>query len=190
LCRDLLRGASLVLTRNSVVDACFWEHVPPRRSDHLRRGAVHLRPARPHRLLVQSLPSLRYITQAGGRLEPERVRRYAELGRRNGWRFVVMYGQTEATARMAYLPPEAAASHPTTIGVPVPGGSFELEPLDDAASADEGEHFHVYPPLEDASPVLAVLAALGVGIAAWSGPRWERLRPVPAATDSSQDPKC
>jgi hypothetical protein len=39
-----------------------------------------------------------------------------------------MYGQTEATARMAYLPPELASEHPQAIGVPIPGGSFRLEP--------------------------------------------------------------
>ena len=75
------------------------------------------------------LPSLRYITQAGGRLDPDRVRSYAELGRRQGWDLFVMYGQTEATARMAYLPPDLAAEHPHAIGVPVPGGSFRLEPV-------------------------------------------------------------
>jgi hypothetical protein len=46
-----------------------------------------------------------------------------------GWRFFVMYGQTEAGPRMAYLPPEHAVAHPHCIGVPVPGGRIEL--LDD-----------------------------------------------------------
>ena len=41
-----------------------------------------------------------------------------------------MYGATEATARMAYLPPELAESQPTSIGRPIAGGSFTLEPLD------------------------------------------------------------
>ena len=76
-----------------------------------------------------NLPSLRYITQAGGRLDPDRVRSYAEMGQRQGWDLFVMYGQTEATARMAYLPPDQAAEHPHAIGVPVPGGSFRLEPV-------------------------------------------------------------
>ena len=39
-----------------------------------------------------------------------------------------MYGATEATARMAYLPPELAASHPAAIGRPIPGGTFTIEP--------------------------------------------------------------
>ena len=41
-----------------------------------------------------------------------------------------MYGATEATARMAYLPPELAISRPTSIGGAIPGGSLTIEPLD------------------------------------------------------------
>jgi hypothetical protein len=39
-----------------------------------------------------------------------------------------MYGATEATARMAYLPPQFASSHPAAIGEPIPGGAFTIEP--------------------------------------------------------------
>jgi acyl-CoA synthetase (AMP-forming)/AMP-acid ligase II len=65
-------------------------------------------------------------------MSPEMVRRYAALGLASGWRFFVMYGQTEASPRMAYLPPELAASHPGCIGVPIPGGSITL--LDEAST--------------------------------------------------------
>ena len=60
-----------------------------------------------------SLPHLRYVTQAGGRLAPDRVRRFAGLGAQRGWQLFVMYGATEATARMAYLPAELADDNPT-----------------------------------------------------------------------------
>ncbi len=85
------------------------------------------------------LPSLRYLTQAGGRLAPERVRAYAALGRRRGWDLFVMYGQTEATARMAYLPPDLADRSPASIGVPIPGGSFALEPIPELP-LEPGDH--------------------------------------------------
>ena len=128
----LLRGATLALTDTSVTDPEFWDLVRAHRVttfagvpytfDLLDRiGFDQL-----------DLPDLRYITQAGGRLPPERVRSYAELGRRRGWDLFVMYGQTEATARMAYLPPDFAATHPHTIGRPIPGGSFRIEHLGDA----------------------------------------------------------
>jgi hypothetical protein len=76
------------------------------------------------------LPTLRRVTQAGGRLAPDRVAAVAERGRREGWELFVMYGQTEATARIAYLPPELAADHPAAIGVPIPGGDLRLEPVE------------------------------------------------------------
>ncbi|HET9422767.1 MAG TPA: AMP-binding protein, partial [Nocardioides sp.] len=70
---------------------------------------------------------LRYVTQAGGAMSPERIRALAELGDREGFEMFVMYGQTEATARMAYLPPDLVASRPETIGVPIPGGEFRVD---------------------------------------------------------------
>lgn len=128
----LERGAALVLTTLSVTDPGLWDLV---RTHH---GTTFAGVPYTFDLLDRigfdemDLPDLRYITQAGGRLAPDRVRTYSELGRRRGWDFFVMYGQTEATARMAYLPPELAATHPQTIGRPIPGGSFRLAPVSDA----------------------------------------------------------
>ncbi len=50
-----------------------------------------------------------------------------------------MYGQTEATARMAWLPPELARQRPAAIGVPVPGGSLRLEPVPECPEPGTGE---------------------------------------------------
>ena len=123
----LARGAGIVLTEHSVVDRCFW--------DAFHRHQATTLAGVPHTFDLldrigfeeMALPSLRTVTQAGGRLAPEKVRRFAELGRAEGWDLVVMYGQTEATARMAYLPPPLAAQHPGAIGVPIPGGSFDID---------------------------------------------------------------
>lgn len=130
----LLSGASLLLTEQSVVDPCFWDAFTANGATTFA-GVPHT-----FELLDRSgfsdrdLPSLRYITQAGGRLDPATVRRYAELGRRKGWDLFVMYGQTEATARMAYLPPDEALTHPHTIGRAIPGGRLEIEPFEGAAA--------------------------------------------------------
>jgi acyl-CoA synthetase (AMP-forming)/AMP-acid ligase II len=123
----LLTGASLLLTDASVVDEPFW-------TAFTRAGATSFA-AVPHvfDLLDSSgfadreLPTLRTITQAGGRLHPATVRRYALLGRERGFDLVVMYGQTEATARMAYLPPHLAVERPETIGIPIPGGTIRID---------------------------------------------------------------
>ena len=132
----LVRGAGLMLTDLSVADDRFW--------DLFGRHRATTFPGVPHTFDLLDrvgfadfdLPSLRYVTQAGGRMAPDRVVRYAELGQRNGWDLYVMYGQTEATARMAYLPPDLASTRPGAIGRPVPGGSLRVESL---AGAGVGE---------------------------------------------------
>lgn len=72
------------------------------------------------------LPELRLMTVAGGRMAPDAVSRWAARQQGHGGAFAVMYGQTEATARMAVLPPALAAAHPDSIGQPISGGSFTL----------------------------------------------------------------
>lgn len=123
----LTQGATVVVTGLSVVDAGFW--------DLARATGATSFAGVPYTFgLLDSvgfadieLPSLRYVTQAGGKMSAARVRRFAELGHRRGWDLVVMYGQTEATARMAYLPPERVLDAPEAIGQPIPGGAFTID---------------------------------------------------------------
>lgn len=69
-------------------------------------------------------PTLRYVTQAGGQMSAETT----------AWlrtalapaRLFVMYGQTEATARLTYLPPERADGKPGSIGIPIPGVEIRI----------------------------------------------------------------
>ncbi|KUL21058.1 AMP-dependent synthetase [Streptomyces regalis] len=126
----LLRGAGLILTERSVSEAAFWEEFRAARGTSLAGVPYTFDLLDRIGFARMELPHLRRVTQAGGRLAPERVARYAESGRRSGRQFFVMYGQTEATARMAYLPPHLAAERPEAVGVPIPGGSFRLQPVD------------------------------------------------------------
>lgn len=132
----LLRGAGLVLTELSVVDPCFWDLVRHHRATSFAAVPYSFDLLERVGFADMDLPSLRYVTQAGGKLAPEKVRSWARTGQRRGWDLFVMYGATEATARMAYLPPDLAAEHPGAIGVPVPGGSFRIDPVEGLAAGE------------------------------------------------------
>ncbi|SLK03938.1 AMP-binding protein [Arthrobacter sp. P2b] len=132
----LIRGAGLVLTDLSVVDPCFWDLFRDRQATSFAAVPYTFDLLDRVGFADADLPHLRYVTQAGGRLAPEKVRAWAETGQRRGWDLYVMYGATEATARMAYLPPDLAADHAETIGVPVPGGSFRIDPVEDLADGE------------------------------------------------------
>ncbi|MEO7308851.1 MAG: AMP-binding protein [Chitinophagaceae bacterium] len=75
----------------------------------------------------KDLPSLRYFTQAGGRLNADLVVKAATFAADTKKLFFVMYGQTEATARMSYLPPTETLDNPTSIGIAISGGQFSLD---------------------------------------------------------------
>lgn len=64
------------------------------------------------------MPSLRYVTQAGGAMAADTIR-WARTAFAPASLFV-MYGQTEATARLTYLPPERATDKEGSIGIPIP----------------------------------------------------------------------
>lgn len=127
LTSHLRAGAAVVLPGAGITEPAFW--------DVAERHAVTSFAAVPHGYRVlraagwerRALPALRTMTQAGGRLDPEVALRLGRTMRERGGRFVVMYGQTEATARMAWLPPEELERRPGSIGVAIPGGRLDVE---------------------------------------------------------------
>lgn len=76
------------------------------------------------RLGEHDLSSLRYLTQAGGALAPALAVRLREAMPQA--RLFVMYGQTEATARLAWLPPERLADKAGAVGMAIPGVELEV----------------------------------------------------------------
>ncbi|MGE2835696.1 AMP-binding protein [Mycobacterium sp. SMC-4] len=135
----LLVGAALILTDRSVADDQFWALFRRHRGSSFAGVPYTFELLERIGFEAMDLPHLRYLTQAGGRMPADRVRRFAEVGQRRGWDLFVMYGATEATARMAYLPPDLAQSRPEAIGVPIPGGAFTLEQCDEWADGEVGE---------------------------------------------------
>ena len=87
------------------------------------------------RFARMDLPFLKYLTQAGGKLSPELSAEFAEVCAAKSVKFIVMYGQTEATARMSYLPWECARTKTGSMGIAIPGGRFWL--VDDGGNAIE-----------------------------------------------------
>jgi long-chain acyl-CoA synthetase len=67
---------------------------------------------------------LRYVTQAGGKLAPIFIDEFHES--QPNIKFYVMYGQTEATARLSYLPPELYEKKKGSMGKGIPGVKLKV----------------------------------------------------------------
>jgi len=126
----LATGAAILLTDRSVTEDDFWTFARERAATSLA-GVPYTYELLARLDLDKLAPaSLRSLTQAGGRLAIDLVRKFEEVARARGARFFVMYGQTEATARIAYMPPDKLAAHADCIGVPIPGGEIRLSAAD------------------------------------------------------------
>ena len=128
----LLVGATILVTDKGLMQKEFWAFF--REAEATSFGGVPytyemLDKLRFYRM---KLPSLRTMTQAGGKILPELHEKFAKYAQENGRNFVVMYGQCEATARMGYLPPEKAVEKKGSMGIAIPGGRFHLIGADGA----------------------------------------------------------
>lgn len=122
----LAAGAAVVLSRHSFLRPEFWRAVDGGASTSF--AGVPYAWETLHRLRFDPArhPTLRTMTQAGGALRPELVRDFHDKATRSGRRFFVMYGQTEATARIAYVPAERLGEKIGSIGIAIPGGELTL----------------------------------------------------------------
>ncbi|MCC7202314.1 MAG: acyl--CoA ligase [Nitrospirae bacterium] len=71
-----------------------------------------------------SFPSLRYITQAGGPMPHDMAIEITRIVPHT--KLYIMYGQTEATARLSYLPPDDLLRKHGSVGKGIPGVSLEV----------------------------------------------------------------
>lgn len=120
-------GASVVLTEATLMDKVFWSLLKEQQVSTIGGVPYIYEILMKLRFAKMDLPSIRYITQAGGKLSKELAEEFSEVCTQKNIKMVVMYGQTEASPRMAYLPWEYAITKAGSMGIAIPGGKFWLE---------------------------------------------------------------
>jgi long-chain acyl-CoA synthetase len=136
----LMSGASIVLAQNLLFPHLLMDTIVRERITGLSGvPSTYALLLERVKLGDYDLSSLRYLTQAGGPMSAVLTRRLrAALPRA---RLFVMYGQTEATSRLTWLPPERLDEKLGSVGIPVNGVSLRIarEDGDDAATGEVGE---------------------------------------------------
>ena len=123
-------GATILMTNKTLMQKEFWEFFKAEKATSFGGVPYTYEMLKKLRLFRMELPSLRTMTQAGGKLTTALHKEFAEYAADTGRNFVVMYGQTEATARMAYLPGDKALDKIGSMGIAIPGGNFQLIDVD------------------------------------------------------------
>ena len=122
----LLKGASIIVNDITFMERRFWQLIKKKNATTFGGVPFIFEMLKKLRFANMDLPSLRYITQAGGKLDPELFVEFVDIFSEKQIKFYVMYGQTEASPRMSYLPWEFARTKTGSIGIPITGGHFWL----------------------------------------------------------------
>ena len=126
----LLAGACILMTKSSIVQRPFWEMFMNEGATSFGGVPYTYEILKKIRFFTMKLPSLKTMTQAGGKLPTSLQEEFGNWADEQGKRFVVMYGQTEATARMSYLPADKCLEKIGSMGIAIPGGKFWLKDTD------------------------------------------------------------
>lgn len=124
----LLAGATLLLSGRSLLDKGFWSLL--KEATSFTGVPYSYEILMKMRFTRMNLPNLRIITQGGGKLTEEMFQALAQYAEDKGKQFIATYGQSECTARMAYLPAELALTKTCSIGIAEPGGQLSIVDAD------------------------------------------------------------
>lgn len=124
-----IKGGTIYCSVPDVLDKKFWTGLEEKRFTSIAGVPFVYEMLKRIGFTKRKYESLRYLTQAGGKLSNELVSHYADYATANDLSFFVMYGQTEATARISYLPPAELQRKIGSIGKPILNGSFTIDEL-------------------------------------------------------------
>lgn len=120
----LIKGATILLTDQPVTQRSFWSFMKEQKASSIAGVPYTYEMLRMLRFFRMDLPYLKTMIQAGGKLNAAFVKEYVDFAEKTGKKFFVMYGQTEASPRMSYLPFEKAVKKNASIGIAIPGGQL------------------------------------------------------------------
>lgn len=123
-------GATVLITGQSMTDRGFWQFIKEQRATSFTGVPYSYEILNLLRFFRMNLPDLTLLTQGGGRMTKELNLKFAEYCRDNGKKWIATYGQSECTARMAWLPPKWAIEKVGSIGIAVPNAELSLIDMD------------------------------------------------------------
>ena len=132
----LLAGATLLLSGRSLLDKDFWAML--KEATSFTGVPYSYEILTKMRFTRMDLPNLKVLTQGGGKLTESMWNTLAQYAKDNDKQFIATYGQSECTARMAYLPAELAMDKVCSIGIAEPGGKLSIVD-DNGKETFEGE---------------------------------------------------
>ena len=113
----LYSNASLILTNLSFAQRSIWDQIKKFKATTFGGVPYTFELLKKLKFSNLNIDSIKYITQAGGKLDSNVLKYFINVCKAKDIKFFVMYGQTEASPRMSFLPPEMIETKLGSIGI-------------------------------------------------------------------------
>lgn len=111
--------SKFVINKSSWIERTFWDEVQYNKVTDLSGVPFMFQTLKRLKLNEKILSNLKCVNQAGGKLEPSLTEFFVKFFRSKHINFFTMYGATEASPRISYVPPEKAKEKIGTVGIPI-----------------------------------------------------------------------
>lgn len=119
-------GATLLLFNGSITDASFWNMLKSESPTSITGVPYTFEILKKLRFFKMHFPSLKLITQGGGKMSEDLLQDCIQYAKNNNLKFIPTYGQTEGTARMAFLDNSDVERKKGSIGKAIPNGKLTV----------------------------------------------------------------
>ena len=123
----LIAGASIILNKKTLIDKDFWKIFHKNKVNNFNGVPYTFEILRKIGYSKLFLNKIKYITQAGGKMNENIICEIYEKSIKSGAKFYIMYGQTEASPRMSYINVNEHPDKIRSIGKSIQGGMFSLQ---------------------------------------------------------------
>jgi len=119
-------GSKIIITNKTIFDKDFWNILKEYKITSFGGVPQFYEFLKKLKFEKFNLPNLKYITQAGGKLDNNLLKYFGNICKKKKIKFFVMYGQTEASPRMSYLVWNKFLKKLGSIGKALVGSKFKI----------------------------------------------------------------
>ena len=123
----LMKGSKIIINDFSIIDKKFWILFNKLKPNNLNGVPYTFEILNKIKFEKMKISNLKYITQAGGKLDDGIKNKLIATCEEKKIKFYVMYGQTEASPRISIMPANLIRKFPKSVGTPMPGGKVWIE---------------------------------------------------------------
>ena len=122
----LASGSKIIVNNNSIFERKFWDKIKKYKVTSFGGVPQYYDQLKKIKFENLNISNLKYLTQAGGKLDDNSLKYFEHVCKKKNIKFIIMYGQTEASPRMSYLEWNKFSVKLGSVGKPLFGPKFQL----------------------------------------------------------------